>query len=150
MQNPYGSSSPGRIDVIPKTAEQTRPSGNASGRSIARILVADDDFGIRDVLRYRLEHAGHEVRTARSGVDALKQLSIECPDILIIDMMMPDISGMDVLREMRECAGGTMPKVIVITARIDKANEAGALGHLVIEKPFSVNALAALVQDLAG
>ena len=117
---------------------------------MARILVADDDFGIRDVLRYRLEHAGHEVRTARSGSDALKQLSVECPDILIIDMMMPDISGMEVLRDLCKREDGTVPEVIVITARIDKANEASALGHHVIEKPFSVNALAALVQDLAG
>ena len=78
------------------------------------ILVVDDEPSNRSILAQVLGRAGYAVETADDGADALKQLDTFRPDLIVLDYMMPDVSGMDVLRELRKREDDT--PVIMITA----------------------------------
>jgi CheY-like chemotaxis protein len=60
------------------------------------ILVVDDDINIRELLRQQLENEGYNVREAKDGVDAIHQIKTHCPDLILLDVMMPQINGFDV------------------------------------------------------
>lgn len=77
-------------------------AGKAGGRMRYKILVADDEAEIRDVLRLYLEKDGYAVVEASDGVEAMKKLEKECPDLAILDIMMPGLDGYRVLRNIRE------------------------------------------------
>jgi CheY-like chemotaxis protein len=98
--------------------------------SAARVLVVDDDpllrFGAETVLRQR----GFEVIAAASGADALELAREHAPDLMLLDMLMPGLSGLDVLRALRaEAATRALPVVVLSNASSDdEIEEARALG----------------------
>jgi DNA-binding response OmpR family regulator len=92
---------------------------------VTRVLVVEDSATILLLLRTRLEMAGYEVVTASSGAGALDALRDEQPDLVVMDVMLPGKSGMEVLAEMRS-AGDETP-VIVCTAHRDEADRSGAM-----------------------
>src|SRR6478672_5906543 len=106
----------------------------------ATVLVADDEPDIIDLVRFRLEHDGYRVLTASDGEAALELVRSERPDVCVLDVMMPKLSGLEVLARLRaepEIAG---TRVILLTARgadddIDRGFELGA--HDYVTKPFS-------------
>ena len=105
---------------------------------MARILVIDDDANLREVVRYILAEAGHDVTAAASGEEGLKALSAGF-DLVLTDIRMPGIDGMEVLRRIREDADESAPPVIVLTAHgtVEQAVAAmklGAFSYLL--KPF--------------
>ena len=111
------------------------------------ILVIDDEPAIVQVIRERLEREGFEVRAAGSGGEALRSVVAEVPDLLILDLMLPDQDGFDVLRQLRQ-DGYSLP-VIVLTARDDEVDvvvglELGADDYVV--KPFNPRELVARVR----
>ncbi len=67
-----------------------------------RILVVDDEKNIRTLFRDELEEAGYEVATADSGTDALQKLDIFLPDLVVLDIRMPDMTGIEVLEQLRK------------------------------------------------
>jgi two-component system OmpR family response regulator len=83
--------------------------------SSARILVAEDDSGIRDIIRIRLQAAGYEVDVARNGVEALAKIKTSRPSAMILDINMPEMDGFGVLESM----AGHIQRVpvLVLTAR---------------------------------
>jgi two-component system, OmpR family, phosphate regulon response regulator PhoB len=106
----------------------------------ARILVVEDERDIAALVAYHLTKEGYRVRTAEGGAEAIEAAAAERPDLLILDLMLPGLSGYEVLSEMRRRPElGEVP-VIVLTARRDEADrvkglELGADDY--VTKPFS-------------
>lgn len=105
-----------------------------------RILVVDDEPDITALVAYHLAKAGYRVSTAANGQEALKAAREERPDVVILDLMLPGVSGYDVLAEMRRREETRDVGVILLTARRDEADRIrglslGADDYLV--KPFS-------------
>ena len=115
----------------------------------SRILVVDDEPAILQVIEERLVGEGLSVRTAASGQGALDAVQEEAPDLIILDLMLPDMDGFDVLRAVRQ-AGHQLP-VVILTARDDDVDvvvglELGADDYVV--KPFNPRELAARVRAI--
>lgn len=107
---------------------------------MAKILVVDDSGMSRRSLRKILETAGHQVIEAQDGIAALELFFIDKPDIVLLDLTMGGLYGVDVLKKMREMDFGA--RVIVASADIQSSTremvqEAGALAF--INKPFAVD-----------
>jgi two-component system chemotaxis response regulator CheY len=103
----------------------------------AKILIVDDSSMSRRIVRGYLESAGHEVTEASDGIAALDQYSLEKPDIVLLDLVMAGMGGLDVLRKLRE--SDSRARVIVTTADIqnstrEMAAQAGSHGFL--KKPI--------------
>ena len=114
----------------------------------ADILVVDDDMPLLRVLALHFETEGHPVRVATGGREALAQINIRRPDVIILDAMMPVMSGVEVLRQVRHRYGDDI-KVIMLTGNPQTepaAREAGA--DAFITKPFSLPKLSAEVGRL--
>ena len=109
---------------------------------MARILLADDDDILVDLVRFRLEAAGHDLIVATDGGAALACARAEQPDAIILDAMMPVMSGEDFLRHLRENPSfGPIP-VIIVTAS-GRQPLPGAQG--ILKKPFEIGDLFATV-----
>ena len=117
----------------------------------ARILVVDDDRDIRDLVAIKLTSAGYDVTTRDDGAQALDAASAGGWSVLVLDVMMPGMSGIDVLRTLR--ASGDRTPVILLTARgqekdIEAGFAAGADDY--VTKPFSPRALLARITAALG
>ena len=119
----------------------------------ARIVVADDSRTILALVTMALRQAGHEPVTASDGEEALAAVRAHRPELLIVDAVMPGLSGYDVCRALREDAGGPQPHVIMLTAGGQEADRVRADEVGVDEfvtKPFSPSDLRARVHELLG
>ncbi len=99
-----------------------------------RVLVVDDEPGIGNILRIKLRLHGYDVITTTSGADAIEIIRTGQPDIVLLDILMPNVSGMDVLEQVRKFSA--VP-IIVFTARreiVESALQCGANDS--ISKPF--------------
>jgi two-component system KDP operon response regulator KdpE len=114
--------------------------------SSARVLILDDEAQIRRVLRTALVASGFVVREARSGEDALEMIREEMPDLLIIDINLPGMSGFEVCREIRESCDVPIIMLSVRNNERDKvrALDAGADDYVV--KPFGIQELLARIR----
>ena len=106
----------------------------------ARVLVVEDERDIAALVAYHLTRAGYRVSTATSGDNAIESASHERPDLIVLDLMLPGMSGYDVLAEVRRRSGLEDVPVILLTARREEADrvkglELGADDYLT--KPFS-------------
>ncbi len=111
---------------------------------MSRILVIDDDFNLLQMVKLMLERVGHEVETARDGEKGIVLAGQMQPELAIIDVMMPDLSGYDVVRKLRQDPLTARIPIIILTARsqpMDKhmALEAGANAFL--SKPVTAQEL---------
>ena len=122
-------------------------SKGISHMSIERILVVDDEQLLRDFLTETLRRKGVEVDTAGNGAEALALLNDNAYDLIITDMKMPDITGIDLLRYIKESSPDTIVVVITAFGSVDNAVEAMRLGafHYLI-KPFSPDTIEALLE----
>ncbi len=105
----------------------------------ARILVIDDDRAVVRLLVVRLEEEGYTVLSAATSDEGLKLVTVFTPDLVLLDMGLPDMSGLEVLKRIR-VINPTLP-VIVVTGNTDpqRAREALELGAVAyIDKPFDV------------
>lgn len=114
------------------------------------VLVADDDPDIRQLVRLRLERSGYDVISAGDGLSALELARERHPDVAILDISMPKMSGLEVARVLRE-QRAALP-VILLTARArdeDVLEGANAGVDRYITKPFSPQELESQVRELA-
>jgi two-component system OmpR family response regulator len=114
---------------------------------IPQVLVVDDEPNIRELVQVALKFHGCSVSTARSGREALRQAEAARPDLIVLDVMLPDLDGFEVCRRLR-AAGNEVP-VIFLTARDTSSETVTGLaigGDDYVTKPFSVEALVARVR----
>jgi DNA-binding response OmpR family regulator len=83
-----------------------------------RILVVDDNLDSVLILRSMLEAQGFSVRVAQSGIEALDQLKEEVPDLVLLDVMMPEMSGFEVLERIKSTHATSRVPVILVTAKV--------------------------------
>ncbi len=115
----------------------------------ARILVVDDEDALADMVRMALEFVGFETVTAGTGADALSKCASFRPDLVVLDVMLPDIDGFDVCRLLRD-RGDDVP-VVFLTARDtddDKLSGFGRGGDDYLTKPFSLDELVARIRAI--
>jgi DNA-binding response OmpR family regulator len=120
---------------------------------MARILVAEDEADIRRLITLKLEQAGHVVRAFGDGAAALADARKHAPNLAVLDVVMPGMSGLEVCRGLRQNPATADVPVIILTARtlqgdIDAGLAAGASEY--IAKPFSPRELAVRVSALLG
>ncbi|MGH3759859.1 response regulator transcription factor [Actinophytocola sp.] len=114
----------------------------------SRVLVVDDDLTVRDVVRRYLERAGHQVALADNGEDALAWVARHEPDLVVLDLMLPGIDGLEVCRRLR--ATSTVP-VVMLTALGEEENRIAGLqlgADDYVTKPFSPRELALRVSSV--
>ena len=119
---------------------------NWIGWEMKKIMVVDDDPDIIYSIREGL-FTEYEIICAESGKQCLKILETEIPDIILLDIMMPYMSGWKTLNQIRKNTSLRNVPIVFITARTDKnAKEAGSfLGDEYLEKPFSLNHIMAII-----
>ena len=139
------------LPVLPAGAEGSISFVSERDRPV--VLVADDDPDILELVRFWLERAGYEVVQARNGEEALQIATENPPDVAVLDVMMPKLSGYDVTRQLRRQDRTSEIPVILLTARVQEADvargfESGADDYL--KKPFSPRELSARVRAILG
>ena len=113
------------------------------------VLVVDDESAIREMIRFALGRAGMKVRCAEDGLEALNKISEKTPDILLLDWMMPGISGLELTRRLRRNSRTAEIPIIMLTARVTEDDKVAGLNAGTddyIIKPFSPRELVARIQ----
>ena len=115
----------------------------------AEVLVVEDEPDIRNLIVLHLSREGFRCRTAKSGPEALREARAATPDLVILDLMLPDLDGLEVCRRLRSDAATATIPIIMLTAKADEVDrvvglEMGADDYVV--KPFSPKELIARVR----
>ncbi len=116
------------------------------------VLVVDDEPQVAWVLRFTLEHEGYRTFTASNGVEALEELEKHHPMLMVLDLMMPEMDGWAVLKEMTKLPVEARPRVVIVSALTgpDDKEKATALGaDAFVPKPFDVEVLIGVLGGLA-
>ncbi|HEY6121698.1 MAG TPA: response regulator, partial [Pyrinomonadaceae bacterium] len=95
---------------------------------MAKLLIVDDELGMRQFLTHLLQRDGHEVKVAATGSEALELLRSDPVDLIISDVRMPDISGIELLRSVRAILPNVEVVMMTAFANVDTAREAFLLG----------------------
>ena len=116
-----------------------------------RILVVDDEEDIQELIRYNLAREGYEVSCAGTGEEALEQVRAKAPDLVVLDLMLPGVDGLDVCRRLRSDPRTEVVPIIMVTAKGEEADvvtglEIGADDYLT--KPFTPRVLLARVRAI--
>ncbi|MBW2189285.1 MAG: response regulator [Deltaproteobacteria bacterium] len=117
----------------------------------SRILVVEDETDLAELVAFNLRGAGHDVTVAHDGNTALAEIQRSQPDLVVLDVMLPDISGLEVCRRLRRNAQTVRLPVIMLTARSDEVDrvvgfEVGADDY--VPKPFSPRELVLRVEAM--
>ena len=115
----------------------------------ARILVVDDEPNIRDLLSTGLSFAGFQVKTVANGAATISAVLEEEPDLIILDVMLPDINGFGVTKRLR--ASGYTAPILFLTAKDDTEDKVMGLtvgGDDYVTKPFSLDEIVARIQAI--
>ena len=121
-----------------------RSGPGAKGRTGPVVLVVDDDEGVRNLVRANLELEGYAVREAASANEGLVALEEDRPDLILLDVMMPEVDGWEMLRQIQERFGAGAVPVIVFSGQLEEqavseAASRGARGF--VGKPFDLRQL---------
>jgi phosphate regulon transcriptional regulator PhoB len=124
----------------------------AATRSAGRVLVVEDERDVAELIRYNLTREGYEVVVAGSGGDAIKQAREVQPDLVLLDIMVPQVNGWEVCRRLKQDAETRAIPVIMVTGRVEEGDkvlgfEMGADDY--VTKPFSPRELLARVRAVA-
>jgi DNA-binding response OmpR family regulator len=116
-----------------------------------RIMVVDDEVGALTLIGIMLERGGFEVIKAHDGYEALNHLKAETPDLIILDVMMPGMDGIELCRQIRAAAATQTTPVLILSARgdpdsVEKGMDAGADDYL--SKPILHHDLITKVRDI--
>src|SRR5262245_35613900 len=116
-----------------------------------KVLVIEDDRSVSEMISYNLKQAGYEVLTASDGQDGLLQAQIKSPDIVVLDLMLPVLDGLDVCRRLRAGSSTKDLLIIMLTAKAEETDELigfslGADDY--VTKPFSVKVLLERIKAL--
>jgi DNA-binding response OmpR family regulator len=120
---------------------------------MARILIAEDNAEIRTLVSGILVEEGHRVGVANNGQQALDMILADAPDVLVLDIMMPQMDGYTVLKEIKSAGTREGMKILVLTAKTSETDwvrgyKLGADAYLT--KPFDTDELVNGIEDLLG
>jgi CheY-like chemotaxis protein len=120
---------------------------------VRTLLIVDDEEGVRSLVRMTLESEQYEILEAKEGAEALAMVRKHTPDLVLLDVMLPDCSGIDVCRALKTDPQTASTTVVMLTAKaqsadLEDAEEAGADGYFT--KPFSPVALMQRVERIFG
>ncbi|MCA9289461.1 MAG: response regulator, partial [Phycisphaerales bacterium] len=117
-------------------------------RDQKRVLVVDDADDLVELLEYNLARAGFAVRTASNGREALARITQDPPDLIVLDLMMPGMSGSEVLRRLRADDKTAELPVIILTAKGEETDQVVGLtlgADDYVTKPYSIQVLMARI-----
>jgi CheY-like chemotaxis protein len=147
-QDPEPAAIVARHALNESTAELARASGDR-----VRVLVVDDDAAQRKLIGRFLERTGMELSFASGGSDALRSITQSAPGLLLLDLNMPTLDGVEVLRRLRALPGGSDLPVIVVTGSADRESVRSTLDFGVVDfivKPFDRETLLSKVRRAIG
>jgi excisionase family DNA binding protein len=128
------------LDAFLAQSGGTAPPARTGNGGPRTILIVDDDARLREFVRVNLEMEGYTVREAGSAEEGLAALEAEPPDLILLDVMMPQVDGWEMLRRMQERHGvGSIP-VVMFSGKVDEAEMRGAAARGAqgfIGKPFN-------------
>jgi two-component system alkaline phosphatase synthesis response regulator PhoP len=133
--------------------EASRTNGGGSAvaarRQVGRILVVEDEPDVAVLIRYNLTKEGYEVLQAANGAEALRQAREGAPDLILLDLMIPQLNGWEVCRRLKQDPATRAIPVIIVTARVEEGDkvlgfEMGADDY--VTKPFAVRELVARIR----
>lgn len=118
-----------------------------------KLLIVDDEDGVRSLVRMTLDHDSYEIFEASEGREALELVREHHPELVLLDVMLPDGSGIEICRQLKRDGATSGTNVVMLTAKsqvddIDEAEDAGADGYFT--KPFSPIALVRKVESILG
>jgi two-component system phosphate regulon response regulator PhoB len=118
---------------------------------MARILVVEDEEDLQEVLSYNLRQAGHETTIVGTGQEGIARVGVETPDLVLLDLMLPDMSGTDVCRAIKSDPATRHIPVVMLTAKGEEIDrvvgfELGADDYVV--KPYSMRELTLRLQAI--
>jgi phosphate regulon transcriptional regulator PhoB len=124
----------------------------ATNRTTGRVLVVEDERDVAELLRYNLTKEGYEVLVASTGAEAVKQAHDAHPDLVLLDIMVPQLNGWEVCRRLKQDAETRGIPVIMVTGRVEEGDkvlgfEVGADDY--VTKPFSPRELLARIRAVA-
>ena len=146
---PFG----GKKRLIGARNVRKAPPGEDMGSTERRVLLAEDEPNIVESLRFLLGRAGFEIDVSVNGREALERALDKPPDVMILDVMLPELDGFEILERLRADDRGAQLPVIMLTAkgqRQDRDRALAARANLFISKPFSNTELVDAVRRLAG
>jgi len=118
---------------------------------MTKILIVEDEQGLVTLLKYNLEKQGFETVVAMDGKTVIQTVLMEKPDLILMDWMLPNVSGLDLCREIRQIHDVKQTPIIMLTARGEEADKVRGLSYGAddyMTKPFSVPELIARIQAL--
>lgn len=116
-----------------------------------RILVVEDEADLSELMAYNLRRAGYDVEAVRDGAAGLRVASDNPPDVVVLDIMLPKLTGLQVARELRTNPKTASLPIIMVTAKADDQDQVAGLeigADDYVTKPFSMNVLLARVEAL--
>ena len=116
------------------------------------VLVVDDEPQVTWVLRFSLEHEGYRTYTASNGLEAMEELRKHHPMLMVLDLMMPEMDGWAVLRELTKLPEEQRPRIVIVSALTgpdDKAKATALGADAFVPKPFDVEELIGVLGGLA-
>src|SRR5690349_2917896 len=119
--------------------------------AMQKILVVDDDPGIRDVVCFALQKAGFATAVAADGEQALKRFAADKPALVVLDILMPELDGVEVCRRLRADAKGRATPIVFLSSKDDEVDRIVGLevgGDDYLSKPFSPRELVARVRAI--
>jgi len=150
----------GRVPEQPPIPATARNTGGVvteapapTGRAHVRVLVVDDDPAQRKLIGRLLEHSDIELSFASSGVEALRSITHSVPALVLLDLRMPEIDGVEVLRRLRALPGGSELPVVIVTGSADRESVRATLDFGVVDflvKPFDRATLLGKVRRALG
>ena len=131
-----------------RAAPGAEPSG---GRALGRVLVVEDERDVAELIRYNLAKEGYDVTTAASGTEALRRAREVGPDLVLLDIMVPQLNGWEVCRRLKQDPETGGIPVIMVTGRVEEGDkvlgfEMGADDY--VTKPFSPREIVARVKAI--
>src|SRR5436309_13770941 len=119
------------------------PTGIHTAMARPRILIIEDERGLTDVLSYNLEREGYEVLVAHDGQEGLRKAQMQLPDLILLDLMLPKLDGLEVCRELRAGERTRHVPILMLTAKAEETDQ--VVGFSLgadddVTKPLSVEA----------
>jgi two-component system alkaline phosphatase synthesis response regulator PhoP len=139
------------VDPMAESRRAVDRTGSGVGRA-GKVLVVEDEADVAEMLRYNLGKEGYDVRLAATGTDALRQAREMRPDVILLDIMVPQLNGWEICRCLKQDRDTHAIPVVMVTGRVEEGDkvlgfEMGADDY--VTKPFSPRELVARVRAVA-